>query len=219
MKKLLTITMLVAASVSVFGQGQVQMQNLDSVGNPSIRSPVWLDITNSGTALSGTDTQFRAALLGGPTSGTPAFIPLSLSPSSVGSPNQGNLNLLASPNTAATWVTFRTGGAAGFVAVGTDAGRDGGAFASTITVQLVSWNGGFTTWAAAYAAWIGGQPGIKIGASNPINVTLPLNSTDTTATRLVGLQQFAIVPGVPEPSSLALAGLGIASLLALRRRK
>src|SRR5205814_2272098 len=124
---------------SVFGQGQVQFQNLDSVNTPTIRAPIYLDVTN-GVALSGTDQTLHAALLGGPTSGTPAFIPGSLSPSSAGSPSQGNLNLLASPNTGATWVTFRTGAAAGFVAVGTDAGRDGGAYSSTIEVQVVAWN-------------------------------------------------------------------------------
>lgn len=218
MKKLLVITMFTALAVSSYGQGQVQFQNRDTANTPTILAPIYLDGTN-GTALSGTQPLYRVALLGGSTSGQAAFISGSLSSTSTGTSRAGNLSLLASPSTGATWTTFRTGAAAGYVGVGGDAGRDGGAYGSTIQVQVVAWFGAFNDWNSAYAAWLSGDPNVKIGASNAINVTLPASATDPNLTRLVGLQSFAIVPNVPEPTSLALAGLGAAALMIFRRRK
>jgi hypothetical protein len=162
---------------------------------------------------------YRVALLGGSTSGQAAFISGSLFAGSTGANRAGNLNMLSSPSSGASWTTFRTGAAAGYVGVGTDAGRDGGAYGSTIQVQIVCWFGNFTDWNSAYAAWAAGDPTVKIGASNAINVTLPTGPLDTTATRLVGLQAFGIVSSVPEPTSMALAGLGAAAMLIFRRRK
>lgn len=214
MKKLLVLTMFAALAATSYGQGLVQFQNRDTASSPTVDAKIWLDGTNSGVALSGTQPLYRVALLGGSTSGQSAFIGPTLASS-----RAGNLNLLSSPSTGATWTTFRTGAAAGYVGVGTDAGRDGGAYGSTIQVQVVAWLGAFNDWNSAYAAWLSGDPTVKIGASNAINVTLPASATDPNLTRLVGLQSFAIVPNVPEPTSLALAGLGAAALMIFRRRK
>jgi hypothetical protein len=54
------------------------------------------------------------------------------------------------------------------------------------------------------------------GQSNPFNYTLVASGTPPPGP--VGLTGFQVVP-IPEPSTFALAGLGVAALLVLRRRK
>lgn len=221
MKKLLATSVMSLLAVSVFGQGQVVLQNLDTSTTPQVRAPIYLDVVG-GVALSGTDTSFRAALLGGPTTGIAANIPGSRTNSAGGgAPVLGNLGLLASPNTGNTWTTFRTGAAAGFVGVGSDGARviPNVPYSGQALVQVVAWTGNFTTWDAAYSAWLSGAPGVRIGASNPLTLTTTTGPTDQIFPRLVGLESFAVVPVIPEPSTFALAGLGAAALLILRRRK
>jgi len=207
MKKILTLAAMAGLTLSAFGQGQINFNNRVTSVTPAISAPVYLD-TVGGTLLSGSDTSFHAALLGGATTGTAA------SASTV-----GTLSLLASPSTAATWITFRTGTLAGFVAVGTDSARDSGlAYGSTGTFQMVAWQGTETTWAAAYADWKNGL--IKAGFSNPINSPVTTGPTDLAVPNLTGLNSFAITSVVvPEPSTFALAGMGVAALMIFRRRK
>lgn len=56
------------------------------------------------------------------------------------------------------------------------------------------------------------------GASTLFQVTLVQNGGATPANPSAGLQPFTVAP-IPEPSTFALAGLGLASLLIFRRRK
>jgi hypothetical protein len=204
MKKLLTLAAMAGLTLSAFGQGQINFNNRVTSVTPAISAPVYLDVVG-GTLLSGSDTSFHAALLGGATTGTAS------SASAI-----GTLSLLASPSTAATWITFRTGTLAGFVAVGTDSARDSGlAYGSTGMFQMVAWQGTETTWAAAYADWKNGL--IKAGWSNPITSAVTTGPTDLAVPNLTGLQSFAIA--VPEPSTFALAGMGVAAMMIFRRRK
>ena len=131
--------------------------------------------------------------------------------------------MLYNPNTTTLqWVNFRSGTAApaapGYVTVTGPArvvpGVDWGGSA---LVQMVAWQGNYDTWAAAFAAWQAGTADVKIGASNPLTLTLPSAPTSPVLTYLTGLQPFAIV-AVPEPTMFALAGLGAAALLIFRRR-
>jgi len=218
MKKLLVLSILASTAASVLAQGIVTFQNLDT--GAGIRSPIYL-LTVGGALPSGTDTSLRAALLGGPTGTAAAFIAGSRTNQSGQVSSQGSLSLLASGASGATWTTFRTGTAGGFVGVGSDSGRvvTGQDWGTTAEVQVVAWNGGYNTWAQAYAAWQAGTPGVLIGASNPINLTLPAGPTDPNLAKLVGLESFAMVPNVPEPTSFALAGLGAAAMMIFRRRK
>jgi hypothetical protein len=219
MRKLFVLSTLACTALSVLAQGTIQFQNRDTANG--INSPIYM-FTVGGTLANGTDTGLRAALLGGPTGTQFAFIPGSRTNYNGSIPSMGALSMLSSPSTGATWTTFRTGSAAGFVAVGTDSARAlpgidyGGNLAE---VQIVAWNGGFNTWAEAYAAWYAGAPGIYVGASNPLTVSTPASATDQNLTRLVGLESFALPDIVPEPSTFALAGFSAAAMMIVRRRK
>jgi hypothetical protein len=208
MKKILAIGALATLTLSAFGQGQVNFNNRVLTVTPNVSAPVYIDVVGSGGLAS--SNFVRAALLGGSTAGTPASV--------VGGVyNAGNLSLLVSPSTPATWATFRTGTLAGFVAVGTDSARNSGlAYGSTGLFQMVAWEGTANTWAEAFVAWQSGQ--IRAGFSNPVILPVTLSAVDLNVPTLQGINPFAIIP-IPEPSTFALAGLGAAALLIFRRRK
>lgn len=207
MKKLLTLSAITLLAVSAFGQGQVLFNNLDKTATPNILAPVHMD-TLTGALLSG--TQARAALLGGPAA---TGIGSSLA-------NIGNLTMLANPTDGSTWVNFRTGGAAGYVSVGATGARilNNVGYNSSAMLQMVAWTGNFSDWASAYNAAKGGDLTVKIGWSSTWNVTTTTSPTDPAFPRNLGLTEFAVAI-VPEPSTLALAGLGAAAMLIFRRRK
>jgi hypothetical protein len=216
MKRGLTIIAATMAILQAFGQGQVNFNNRNTAVTPNVVAPIYWESVG-GNLASGTG--YRVALLGGSTSLTPAFIPFSRTNGGFGPSTAGTLNLLTSPSTSATWATFRTGTVAGFAAVGTDSARDSGLpYGSTGLFQVVAWSGQFNTWIEAYNAAIA-DPFVGVGASNPLILPVTLNPTDLNVPALIGLESFAIVPFIPEPSSFALAGLSAAALLSFGRRK
>lgn len=81
----------------------------------------------------------------------------------------------------------------------------------TIVAQVRVWD---TAMGATYTAARSG--GGQFGFSNPVNVVLATGSTPPPS--LTGLAGFQLQI-VPEPSTLALAGLGLAGLLIFRRRQ
>lgn len=217
MKKLLLTAVLIGTAACAFGQGAVQFRNYYTGTTPAIDAPVHLD-TLAGQLLDASNPLWRAALIGGPTTATPASMSTA-----------GTLQMMFYPTTAATsttsWVTFRaspgTGApnAPGYVAYGSTVARavPGVDWGGTALVQMVAWQGNYTTWADAYAAAAAGTPNVLIGVSNPLTLKLPSGPTDPNATFLWGLNSFAIAP-IPEPTTFALAGLGAAALLIFRRR-
>jgi hypothetical protein len=186
----------------------VQFRNLYTSGSTVINGLV--TSAETGNLLDNSNTLWRGALLGGPLTGTAANVSAGV---------VGTLTQLYNPaNTTLSWVNFRAAPNNGSVTVASASrvlndvnwGAQG-------LVQMVAWQGAYDTWAAAFAAWQAGTPGVLIGASNPLTLTMPSSATDPNATYLVGLQGFSIV-AVPEPTTFALAGLGAAALLIFRRR-
>ena len=120
-----------------------------------------------------------------------------------------NLVAISSP------VNFLTGAGAGYVLAGTvtlptQAGFAGG---NSVFVAVRAWSSSF----ASYAAAVAGNG--KIGSSATLSYTLGgAGSPPSTPGPLVGLANFAIAP-VPEPSVIALAGLGLGGLILARRSK
>lgn len=86
--------------------------------------------------------------------------------------------------------------------------------------QVRGWTGGYATYEAAYAAATSGTQGILLGVSSVFSAVTGGAGTPpgAPATLAGAIPSFTLVP-VPEPSTIALAGLGAASLLLFRRRK
>lgn len=108
---------------------------------------------------------------------------------------------------------FLSGGGAGIFSGGTVTvpGVAGGSIAH---LQVEVWNTAFgSTYASASAS----------GQANAFAISPVLNITVTSApnppANLTGLTPLSLNTVVPEPSSLALAGLGAAALMVFRRRK
>lgn len=117
--------------------------------------------------------------------------------------------------------TFRTTAAgAGFV-LGTTATLTGVPLdAPVATLALRVWDnrgGTITSWAAASALALT-DPTYALGESPLFNLN-NIGGQVNQAPSLNGLVSFNIHTTVPEPSTFALAGLGAAALLILRRRK
>lgn len=84
------------------------------------------------------------------------------------------------------------------------------AVGATATLQVRVWDSAkFTTFAAALAAG-------EVGLSTPFNYTVPAAGSTPDKYYMDNLRAFAVVP---EPSTIVLGLLGVASLLFLRRRK
>jgi hypothetical protein len=196
MKKLLTILTLVAASVSAgWSQGEINFANFAS----GLNAPVYNNTNiNGGVLLSGSG--FAADLFYGTTAGN----------------NNLTLSQLTDLGTAAA---FQSGGGAGYFL--------GGSFTLPVSgntefIVVVWQTAAGASWTAATGGGAGsasvyaGHGGTEWGFSAPITFTP--NVAPAGVGNLTGLQAFSLVP-VPEPTTLALGGLGAAALLMFRRRK
>jgi len=84
---------------------------------------------------------------------------------------------------------------------------------AAVTLQVVAWKASDgATFAAALA-----NPNGTTGRGNLIQLVLGVSPGPTP--NMVGLTPFSVVGAIPEPSTLALLGLGTGALLFLRRRK
>ncbi len=182
--------------VSSLAQGWVQFRNFYTGTTPPIDARVsffWGGAPNASNPL------WRAALIGGPTTATPA---------SYNGP--GTLQMMFYPGTGAnstiSWVNFRSGStppiADGYVNIGSTPARavPGVDWGGTALVQMVAWQGNYNTWEEAYAALQSGVPDVFVGFSNPLTLILPSSATSPVLTYLWGLQPFSFGSMTPPPS-------------------
>jgi hypothetical protein len=119
------------------------------------------------------------------------------------------------PGTPTT--TFRTGLAAGYVNLTTVMFNNIPKDSAGYTVQMRVWDnssGFYRNWSTAEPAWMAGL--IKAAVSAPLSFTGKIGGDITSPPFLTGLPGFSII--IPEPSTMALAGVGISFLLISRRR-
>ncbi|HEY5909460.1 MAG TPA: immunoglobulin domain-containing protein [Verrucomicrobiae bacterium] len=183
MKTLAIILVLAASYLAALGQGQVQFQNYVPSTTPAIDAPVYL-YHMGGARPDYSNPLWRVALLGGPTTATPAS-----------STNVGTLSQLYHPTiTSLTWFNFGMGTNAGYADVRTNAARvvPGVDWGGTALVQVVAWEGNYYDWADAYSWAVSGGPYVLIGMSNPLTLRLPNGPTDGNLTFLWGLNSFAL---------------------------
>jgi len=197
MKKLLITSLLSLTAVAAFGQGTVFFGN-DSA---TLTSPPDRLIRFTGTAAPAVGTNLQVQLYFG--AAAAASSSLTAVSSTAG-------RLRASTTTApGVWSGGgdRTLGAMGF--------------GTAVTLQVRVWDINF---GATYEAAAANPANTGfIGASLPFAYQIPATAANPASDFfMTGFTGFTIAPAgviVPEPGTIALAGLGAASLLVLRRKK
>lgn len=228
MKKLLLTACAITCAVSVFAQGTVQFNN--RLGASVLATHVYLSPAGVSTQLSGNGANdFPAgttswagftALQGAATGAQPFLAALMYNYSGTGTPSWA----LTGAGGAVSIASFRsTTSGAGFFNADPGAYLTGVAGRASATVAIFAWDtkgGTILDPTAAWNAWKGAQ------TAGGVSKTLSLASVggpvpgfpDDAPVPMTGLESFNIYT-VPEPSTLALAGLGAAAVLIFRRRK
>jgi hypothetical protein len=203
MKKLiLSVTALAACSVGAYAQGVIYFSST------SATSPNGLISING--ALD-TTTDINAELMGSSTGTAGSFTPVaelllsSSNQSNDGTPGFDPSDVLA----AAGDITFKHNGTL-LDNSGSFFGIAGAAAGSTEFFEVAGWTGAYDTYAAAQAA------GQSVGTSAAFSEVLGASTSPILST-LTTMPSLNLV-SVPEPSTLAMAGVGMASMLFLRRK-
>jgi len=200
-KLLLTLTVVAATALTMYGQGRVSFNN-------SVSGNVISITTNPALAAAGQGAP--GAVLGSTYS-----IQLLWAPSGSYATEAAFLAALvgSGPAVAFLGTTGDAASNAGLFAGGATPNPAGTAMpVAAYTMQARAWfnNGQYATYDAAF------NGGANVGFSAFFTLTPTVAPTPAPAT--TGLQSFT-VGIVPEPSTFALAGLGAAALLLFRRRK
>jgi hypothetical protein len=215
MKKIIGILAISALAVPVFAQGTI------SVGNGATSLvQAWAsaaDHTLSSVPANGGKIQFFAAADG------TAFKPLGTLVAS--GTDQG---FARNYDTVAAWMGANAGwNAYQIAALAPIAGRFNAGTATVsplaaggkIEYVLAGWTGTFASLDAAIAGGASiGQSALVTGVATGDPTTIPPGTPTLMNATFTGMT-LAPLTGVPEPSTFALAGLGAAAMLILRRRK
>jgi len=206
MKKAIVLAVVALASAvatSSYGQSVILLNNYTSSG-PYVSYGAGAD----GTVGAGVDSTFTMGVywalgnITGSVSSDPTGIAI---PSSLGA-----LTLGTGGGSTATFESSAFGQAGAAVA-GSVFGIPGttGNGGETVTLMIIAYNG------ASYAA------ATDRGHSAAFTLSTSANSSPTPVTITPGMAGFSVfaVTGVPEPTTMALGGLGLAALLVARRKK
>jgi hypothetical protein len=218
---LILIAITTACVTSVFAQGTVSFVNRSSGGT----THVWYggnthfqfhgngpnDLPNPGSV----DYAGLGMLLIGTTGGMngPTTFAQLLGAPGAGAPESSLLPALGI-------TTFRTGGAAGNVALVTATFNNIPQDAPVASFEMVAWDnssGLYPNWTQASVAFDVGL--IAAGQSAEFTLNNIGGTTFTPPNLNPALQSFNIWMWIPEPTTPALAGLGAAALFMFRRRK
>jgi hypothetical protein len=235
MKKLILTAVLSVASLAAFGQGTIDVQNINKAGGflqpifnfdptaPSVQqtgnpsSTVYAGAIYNGTTGAGTTVYHGAPLIG---TGYDLVFFYSLS-TSVTSVSQMQVGTVVPFRTSASATAAPAGGIIAVSAL-TIPGGTGGTPIAFAYGAFSTEGGTVQSWATALANFNSGDALAAIGTGAISTTTL--NGSDTTGAPHTGLtsdtgwQSFSLVEA-PEPGTIALAGLGAAGLLLFRRRK
>jgi len=220
MKKLILGVLTVSTATCVFAQGTVAYVNRSAGGT----SHVWIGSYNyQGNGINdipGGTYDYAAhgfhliGTIGGGGGGLAeaqhTFAQL------LGAPGSGAPESSLVPGLGVT--TFRTGAAAGNLAVTTATFNNIAPDAPVGTFEMVAWDnssGLYPTWIQASVAWSSGL--ISAGRSAPFDLQNIGGPVNTPPILNPAMQSFGF--GVPEPSTVALAGLGAAALFIFPRRR
>jgi hypothetical protein len=222
MKKVI-LTSLFAATVAIqsFGQGQVVFDN-------STTSKIWVNMFGPGAVTNGLGAVMPASSTTSYTFALLAYYTgnVATSVNTGTTPNVGDNS--STPFADSNWelVSYALNGVSGRI-------NDPNPFETVpnipvgdyATMEVIGWNtavGGstLTSFEAAYAA---GANGLLYGVSSEGSIllgngTVPPN-TSVLGTGAGNIPGFTLGVPVPEPGTMALAGLGGLSLLAFRRKK
>ena len=213
MKKAILALALVATGLTSFGQGYVLLttgtrQVWDTLVSPikpdaglnfaflwapvgttaTITSLASTTATNGTTSVSSFATAWSDILNGGYTLAV----------------NNANSSTVVTGTTSVGGINYNT--SATFAVAGTTAG-------SSYSVYAIAWSNAYSTPSAAQTA------GAAVGWSSVFTYATGANSSATPLNFTAqGMNPFGLAVVTPEPSTIALAGMGIASLLAFRRR-
>lgn len=203
-KLLLTLAAVTAVTTMSYAQGVINFQN-ESTFAPADAITVGATHTanggNTGDGIGGDKYSVQLLWAPGTYANQAAFNAALPSSSAVFT---GNSVFLANTGPLATFSGFFDAGAV-----------NTGAAAGTNTFQVRAWyNVGFSTYAAAQTASLANLA--NVGTSVLFTGVTASGSTPVNTTIFPG---FQVTSTVPEPGTLALAGLGAASLLLFRRKK
>jgi len=209
MKKLLLTACAVTVAASVFAQGTV-------VFNNRIAGTLITHVYVGGSAqVSGNGANDLPA----GTMDWSAYTPAAAGFMAALIVNPGASQAFATLDTGGNAAALRTGAAAGFWS-GATATLPGVALnAASANLAVFAWDNTSGNYSDATAAWNAWKAQTIHGGESPTFTVSAIGGDLNTPPALAGLQSFNVITSVPEPSTLALAGLGAAAMLIFRRRK